>query len=197
MTAHQTTMVRRVQIAEAAGRLISRHGSENLTIKGLAAEVGFSDAAIYRHFRNKRDVLLFLADHIAETLVNDIDEAAFSESNSLTALETALKKHLSAIERRRGVSFQVVSEIISLGDPGLNARAYAALEKYIDKLEDILRQAGEQGALRNGLDIGSTAGLISDVIQGLVNTWVLSNYTINLKLEFSKIWGVLSQGILR
>lgn len=197
MVAHQTTMIRRAQISEAAGKLISKQGSENLTIKSIAAEVGISEAAIYRHFRSKKDVLMLLADHVGETIVNDIDGAAFGEPNSLTALETALNKHLSAIERRRGVSFQVISEIISLGDRELNERTYAALEKYVVKLERILNHASKQGVLREDLDIGSIARLISSLIQGLVNVWVLSNYTLDLKAEFNGMWRVLSRGILR
>jgi TetR/AcrR family transcriptional regulator len=197
MTAHETKFVRRAQITEAAGRLIIRQGSENLTVKGIAAEVGISEAAIYRHFRSKKDVLMLLADYVGETLVNDIDDAAFAEANSLTALEAALNKHISAIERRRGISFQVISEIISLGDSVLNERVCIALDKYVVKLEIILDQALKQRVLRENLDTASTARLISAVIQGLVNIWVLSNYTVNLKAEFIGMWRVLSKGIVR
>jgi AcrR family transcriptional regulator len=197
MVAHQTTMVRRAQITEAAGKLISKHGSENLTVRGIAAEVGISEADIYRHFRSKKDVLMLLADHVGETLVSDIDDAVFEKANAITALETALSKHVSAIERRRGISFQVISEIISLGDKELNERACEALNKYVERLEHILTQALNQGTLKEGIDVGSTARLISAVIQGLVNTWVLKNYTINLKAEFTSMWKVLSAGIVR
>ncbi|MFH1232187.1 MAG: TetR/AcrR family transcriptional regulator [Planctomycetota bacterium] len=197
MVVHQTTMVRRAQIAEAAGKLIVKRGSENLTIKGIATEVGISEAAIYRHFRSKKDVLMLLADQVGETLVSDINDAAFAEANSITALETALNKHLSAIERRRGISFQVISEIISLGDRELNERACEALNKYVLRLERILAKALKQGVLKDDIDVGSTARLISAIIQGLVNTWVLKNYSINLKAEFMGMWKVLSRGIVR
>lgn len=197
MVAHQTTMIRRAQISEAAGKLISKHGSENLTIKGIAAEVGISEAAIYRHFRSKKDVLMLLADNVGETLVSDIDGAVFEETKALTALEAALMKHISSIERRRGISFQVISEIISLGDRELNERAYAAINRYVKRLERLLVEASNQGALNESVDIGTTARLISAVIQGLVNTWVLSNYTVNLKDELNGMWRVLSKGIIR
>jgi AcrR family transcriptional regulator len=197
MVAHKTTMVRRAQISEAAGKLISKHGSENLTIKGIATEVGISEAAIYRHFRSKKDVLMLLADNVGETLVSDIDDAVFEETKALTALEAALMKHISSIERRRGISFQVISEIISLGDRELNERAYAAINRYVKRLERLLVEASNQGALNESVDLGTTARLISAVIQGLVNTWVLSNYSVNLKDEFIGVWRILSRDIIR
>jgi AcrR family transcriptional regulator len=197
MTAHQTTLVRRIEIVEAAGRLISKYGSENLTIKGLASEVGLSDAAIYRHFRSKRDILVFLADQVGETLVHDIDDAAYSERDSVIALESALDKHLSSIARRRGISFQVISEIVSLGDRELNEHAYAAITKYVARLERLLTEINIQGSLKTGLDIRATAQMISTIIQGLVNFWVLSNYSMDLKAEFMSMWRLLSAGLAR
>ena len=44
----QSNSVRRIQIIEAAGRLIVKNGSENVTIRSIADEVGISEAAIYR-----------------------------------------------------------------------------------------------------------------------------------------------------
>jgi AcrR family transcriptional regulator len=195
MAAHQTTIVRRAQIAEAAGRLISKHGSENLTIKSIASEVGISEAAIYRHFRSKSDVLILLAGHIGETLVGDIDDAAFNETNSLVALEKALNRHISAIERRHGISFQIISEIISLGDKKLNQQASEALDKYIAKLRYMLDQAKNQQAVKPDIDTASTALLISSVIQGLANMWVLSNYSLDIRSEFNRIWKTVLNGI--
>ncbi len=51
--------------------------------------------------------------------------------------------------------------------------------------------------MRDGLDIASTAALIACLIQGLVNTWVLSGYRLNLKDQFGLIWQDISPGILR
>jgi AcrR family transcriptional regulator len=192
---HETKTIRRAQIMEAAGKLIVRRGSEHITVKGIAAEVGISEAAIYRHFRSKKDILLLLVDYIGDTLVNDIEDAAFRESNSLVTLEVALNKHISAIERRHGISFQVISEIISLGDKALNKRAYEVLGKYATRLELVLDQAVKQGVVRETLEIEPTARLISSMVQGLVNTWVLSNYSINLNDAFKEMWNVVFEGI--
>ena len=50
----KSTMVRKKQIMDAARKLIMRSGSEHVTIKNMAKEVGISDSAIYRHFKSKR-----------------------------------------------------------------------------------------------------------------------------------------------
>jgi AcrR family transcriptional regulator len=195
MAARQTKAIRRIQIAEAAGKLITRHGSENLTIKGIAAEVGISEAAIYRHFRSKKEVLILLADHVRETLGNDIKEATLGTVDSLSTLENALKKHVASIERRRGISFQIISEIISLGDREVNEHTYRAIEFYVESLKMVLKQAAAQKAVKGDLDVSAIALCISSSIQGLVNTWVLSNFKTDIKADFASIWVVLLTGI--
>ena len=59
---HKSTAIRRKEITRAARRLIIKRGAEHVTIRGIAEEVGISEAAIYRHFRSKKDILRLLLD---------------------------------------------------------------------------------------------------------------------------------------
>ncbi|MCB0409114.1 MAG: helix-turn-helix transcriptional regulator, partial [Flavobacteriales bacterium] len=43
---------RQIEIIVAATKLISEKGIQNLTTKNLAAEMSFSEPALYRHFKN-------------------------------------------------------------------------------------------------------------------------------------------------
>lgn len=72
---HRTTAVRRKQIMSAARRLIIKQGGEHLTMRRMAEEVGISEAAIYRHFKSKKDILYLLTDDIEQNLVGDIAKA--------------------------------------------------------------------------------------------------------------------------
>ncbi len=58
---------RQKQIVEAALAIISDHGLEALTIKHIAEHVGFSDAAVYRHFENKAQILSTIIDLFADS----------------------------------------------------------------------------------------------------------------------------------
>ena len=60
------------EIVTAVRKLIIIYGSENVTIKKIAQEIGISEAAIYRHFNSKKDILSFLIDDLEATLIGDI-----------------------------------------------------------------------------------------------------------------------------
>ena len=54
---------RQIEIMEAATARIDKHGIQNLTIKNLAADIGLSEPALYRHFKGKNEILLSLLNY--------------------------------------------------------------------------------------------------------------------------------------
>ncbi len=122
----RSTAIRKQQIIDAARKLIIRKGSEHLTVRALAKEVGLTEAAIYRHFKSKREILSFLMTHIMDGMLLEIERTVSNGMESLDTVGHALRQHLSEIEQRKGMSFQIIAEIISLGDKRLNRRSISA-----------------------------------------------------------------------
>ena len=192
---HKTTTIRKDQIVNAAKRLIIKHGSEKLTVRAIANEVRLSEGALYRHFKSKRDILALLVDTIEADLLGDIKTNNIVGDSYSNILDTILKGHISAIKQRQGISFQVIAEIIGLGDKKLNKRVSEIIEKYIDELKNLLRKGVESGELRDNLNLDGTALLLFGMIQGLVNIWTLSNYEINLEDSYESSWNTLKECI--
>src|SRR3972149_9473268 len=72
---HESTETRQRQIVDAARRVIIKYGSERVTVKRITEEVGISEAAVYRHFKSKKQILSVLANQVGDTLVADIARA--------------------------------------------------------------------------------------------------------------------------
>ena len=192
---HKTTAVRKDQIVNAAKKLIIKHGSENLTIRAIAREVGLSEGALYRHFKSKRDILSLLADTIEADLLGDIKVSNIEGESYSKILDSILRGHLSAIKQRQGISFQVIAMCISFGDKKLNKRLSEIIYKYIEEIKSLLRRGVESGELRENLDLDGTALLFFGMIQSLVNIWALSNYEMNLEESYESTWNALKECI--
>ena len=188
--ARKSTEIRKKEIIEAARKLIYKKGSEHVTVNNIAKEVKISEAAIYRHFRNKKEILSFLASHITESLIQDIDLAGQSDLSSPNNICGILRSHLSKIEQKRGVSFQVIAEIISFGDKKLNKQVYDDIQKYLQRFRELLDNGIKSGSIREDIDSEATALLLFVMIQGLVNTWALSNYSFDLTEQYDEMWNV-------
>jgi len=184
---------RKEQIVNAARKLVIEVGSENVTVRRIAEEVGFTEAAIYRHFKSKKDILHLLVENIEKSLIADLTVTGGQDGD---VLETILQRHLTSIEMRSGISFQVIAEIISLGDRKLNRRIYDTIQKYVEHLKAVLQQEVNQGNLRKDIDIDATAFLTFSIMQGISNVWTLSNYSFDPKARFNAVLSTLKKGLV-
>ncbi len=197
VTKHRSTKVRRKQIVEAARKVIIKYGSEHVTVKKIAKEVGISETAIYRHFKSKKQILSLLAEHIEENLVGDVTKVTPGERKPLEILERALENHLSAVEQRRGISFQIIAEIISLGDKKLNAKVYNVIERYQAVIKEFLAEGIRAGEVREDVDLDAAATALFGMVQGLVNIWALNNYGFNPQQKYSTLWGIFREAVIK
>ena len=194
----ENTEVRQQQIIDAAATLIFKYGSEHLTVKKIAAQVGISEAAIYRHFKSKKSIISFLLSHIEEVLLRDLSPGTVADRQvTLEVIESLIATHFSLISTRKGISFEVIAEIISLGDKKLNKQAYQTINRYIARLQELLAEGVRDGAVRDDIDLQASATLLFGLIQGLVNMWSVSDQKFSLMEKYAQLWQVYRQAIIR
>jgi AcrR family transcriptional regulator len=200
VTGRRTTVVRRRQIVSAARRLIVKYGSEHVTVRRIAKEIGVSEGAIYRHFKSKKEILSFLVDEIEDILMADIegdDSTKAGGLNAIEVLERIIRHHVSSAEQRSGISFQVIAEIVSFGDKRLNKKIYDVIDEYINHIKDILEEGVKEGVIRQDLDLDAAATQFFSTIQGLVNLWALSNYSFNLEQRYAPVFRTFREAIVK
>ena len=193
---HKSTNIRKKQIMDAARKLIIKAGSEHVTVRNMAKEVGISEAAIYRHFKSKAEILYFLADSVADGLLHDIDTAGSVGFTSVDIIDEILRTHLSRIEQRRGLSFLVLAEIISFGDKSLNKKVADNVQIYVERLRLLLADGVRVGLVRQNLNIEAAAVLLFGMIQGLVNIWALNGYKFDLTEKYTQLWQVYRECVI-
>ncbi len=193
----RSTEFRQQQIVGVAAKLIFKYGSEHLTVRRIAKEVGISEAAIYRHFKSKKSILSFLLDHIEVVLLADISRGrSGNEPVTLDTIEKTVRNHFSAIDLRKGISFQVIAEIISLGDKNLNRKASQAIDNYISSLRELLLEGVKNGSVRGDIDLDAAATLLFGLIQSLVNIWSLAGGTFKLVEKYTSLWQIYRETII-
>jgi AcrR family transcriptional regulator len=192
----KSTIIRKQQIIDAARKLIIRKGSEHLTVRAMAQEVGITEAAIYRHFKNKKDVLSFLMTNILDDMLQELIKGAEENSDALDVVGAVLQNHLSKIEQRRGISFQIIAEIISLGDKKLNRLVYTKLTEYYNQLRTLFERGAKTRSIRSDIDLDAAAMILFGMIQGVVNMWALSNYDFDLMARYESLWAVYKKTIV-
>ena len=191
----QTTTIRKQQIIEAARRLITDKGMEAVTIDAIAETVGFSEAAIYRHFSSKQQILHQLIIDLEHDLLACVASAQTTEPNALRVLECILEAHLADVEGSRGVSFIVVAGAMSFEGIGLSHRIREMLDRYIESIKEVMRRGVGEGEFHKNLNVDAAAFTFLGMIQSTATIWALNDYSWSLDQWRNQILEIYKKGV--
>lgn len=145
--------VRREQILDRASELATEAGLGQMTMKRIAARVGFSEAAIYRHFATKQALILGLMDRLEAQLLVPIRAIAAKSDLAPTArLQQIVQHHLSVVLEHHSLPIQLLAEASAAGDPALLSRMRGIMRGYTEILIRLAKDAVESGHLSSDID---------------------------------------------
>ncbi|WP_024800484.1 TetR/AcrR family transcriptional regulator [Nocardia sp. BMG51109] len=125
---------RKAQIVRVAARAFSERGYHPVGVDEIAAEVGISGPALYRHFTNKYALLVAAAEAGAQQLL-DVAQAAddprLDPESRLTALVRALAEHTIEV-RREGGLYRWERRYLESADRGRIRVIYAGLHRTVE-----------------------------------------------------------------
>lgn len=96
---------RREEILQALAQMLqSSDGSQRITTAKLAASVGVSEAALYRHFPSKTRMFDSLIEFIEDSLITRINLILQDEKDTLNRIRLILLLILGFAERNPGLT---------------------------------------------------------------------------------------------
>lgn len=121
--------------------LVHDEGLVGVTIRRVAERVGFSEAALYRHFPSKQELLLALMDRFATRLLEPIRTlASEQERPAIERLLAIVQHHVSMVLESEGLPVLVLGDALASGNKELTERVRRVLGSYLDILENLLEQ---------------------------------------------------------
>lgn len=111
--------LRREQIADAALKIVVEQGVGAVTVRRVAEAVGISAAALYRHYKNKADILVVVLEEHHEILVNDIRQSRAEAQSPLDALRILYLRNMDQVERYCALPVIFLSDVLWFDDDRL------------------------------------------------------------------------------
>ena len=164
----QPTEIRRAEIVAAVLRLAATRSPAAITTGDMAAELGFSQGAVFRHFPAKDAIWMAVLDWVDAELITALDAAAREGATPLEGLERVFMAHIRFVVASPGVPRIIFHELQHPDDTPLKQRVRALLGRYRQILARLLDAAADRGLLLAGLDRQAAATLFIGTIQGLV-----------------------------
>ena len=183
------TEVRREQIRRATFDIIADRGVKGLTISAIAGKVGVSEANLYRHFKNKKDILASAVESIGEGLLQNLRSVGNAKmKDPLKQLKKLFKLHLEYIGANKGIPHLVFSEELHRGNPDLRNKLLNTINTYAQEIELLIKQGQEDGTINKGIDTHAVSFTIIGMIQISTMVWSLNNFSSSLVLGGMRLW---------
>jgi len=191
-----STETRQAQIKEAVLDIISNEGLAKLSTKNLAAKVGVSEGAIYRHFESKKNILLSVVEDVHENLV--VKQKTITDSGMAPSVKlfTFLCKQIKYLIYNKGITILLFSEATHANDSKLKANLLQILKAQKNLLKQIVNEGINHGIWQKEIDIDAFATLYMGIPVILNIELVLNKETFNHE-EFCKKMFTLLERILK
>lgn len=186
---------RQKQILDEAMTLVIEEGISNLTMKKVAERMGFSEPALYRHFKNKQDMVIELIERIRgkyESVIGEIDRGKSPE----TYLLDLLCPLLTYLEEVKGITILFLSESTYNRDDRVRRALFSFYSSMVRNIADYLKDLRERGEIRVDVDLDVAAVMLVGTVQSLTIRYILSDGQMRMADKCKEILRIFLRGVL-
>ena len=161
---------RKTQILQTLAAMLEQPQSEKITTAALAAKVGVSEAALYRHFASKAQMFEALIEFIEESVFTLVNQIAQTERDGRAQVQQMVSMLLNFAEKNPGMVRVLIGDALVNEDGRLQVR----INQLVDRIESSLKQALQLVSVGSaGAASASTAAHANALTAFVVGRWQL------------------------
>jgi TetR/AcrR family transcriptional regulator len=185
---------RKLQILQTLAEMLQKPQGEKITTASLAARIGVSEAALYRHFASKAQMFEGLIEFIEQTLFGLINKITAEERSGVKQLETVLPLLLGFAQKNPGMTRVLIGEALVNEDDRLQARINQLHDRLEATLKQSLRVAASQQEISVETDAVAIANLMMSFVVGRWHQFAKSGFKREPMEFWTAQWRVLIKG---
>lgn len=184
---------RKAQILQALASMLQTNPGQRITTAKLAAHVGVSEAALYRHFPSKARMFEGLIEFIEETLFSRINKIINEEKDTATRCQLILHLILGFAEKNPGIT-RILNGDALMGEQD---RLRERIAQLFERLETQLKQVLRERKLREGKTLPAEESIIANTLicfaDGRINQFIRSEFTKRPTEGFAEHWQFINK----
>lgn len=184
-------------ILRALAQMLENNPGGRITTAALAAEVGVSEAALYRHFPSKARMFEGLIGFMEDTLFTRISRILGEGSTALSQCEKIMLLVLTFAEKNPGISRVLNGDALVGETERLRDRASQVYNRLDTQLKQVFREAELKEGIRTRMLASTTSNLLLTFIEGKISQYVRSDFQQKPTDLWQEQWQYLNQGLFR
>ena len=168
---------RRLQILQTLASMLEQPGGERVTTAALAARIGVSEAALYRHFASKAQMFEALIDFVEQSCMGLIRQVTDREAAGSNQALRILSLILQFAEKNPGMCRVMTGDALIHEHERLQQR----VNLLMDKIEAQLRQS-----LRGTVDASVTPTVDVQVTASVMQAFLMGRLQRHVRTGFAR-----------
>jgi len=193
----KTSKERKKDIVEATLELIGEKGIESLRTSQIAEKVGFSEAALYKHFSDKKEVVKATIQTAGNELIKSLKNSIRDSKNDedLTKLRKVLETHMNFIRNHPGITRLLFSDEVHFNEKNLQKELYNIISKYRKIIKNLLKDGKGNNEVREDLNLDAAFSLYFGMIQSQILFWSFTGGKESLQEQEDELWTLFRRTI--
>ena len=172
---------RQIEIMEAATLRIDKFGIQELTIKNLASDLSLSEAALYRHFKSKNEILLGLLSYFILEMNERIAGILADENKQPSELlKQIFVSQLNTFVQKPAIVSVIFSEGIFQFNIELSEKVSTMMALMQKNINTLIVRGQNNGVYGKLLEADTITTIIMGSMRMVVLKWKISGNKSNL-----------------
>ena len=172
----RTPGARRLEILQALASMLEDPRGDRVTTAALAARLGVSEAALYRHFASKAQMFEGLIELIETTVIGLINEIESRESSGLAQAARIVRMLLDFAATNRGMTRVLIGDALVSEHERLQERMNQLHERIESSLRQSFRVAAADPGAAPGADASARAAVAMAYVVGRWHRFAKSGF---------------------
>lgn len=180
----KTTVERKKEVLGIAKKIIYEKGFYKLTIRNIAEKMDISEAAIYRHFNGKEDIIDQLTDLV---FTQGCSLNIKSKKDPIETLKKFIDKQIDFFETNPYLSIISFQDDMFREYPQIKEKFINHQKKREEEIIKLIKRGIEQNLVQKKVNPEAFASLYMGSIRITVLKWKNSNFNYSLKDKLQDI----------
>lgn len=172
---------RKEQLILTAIEIIDEIGIQKLTTREIAKRLQISEATLFRHFKNKNELLVAVLDYFVQFDADILQSAKLHKLNSTEALIFLISSYSEYYESYPAVTSIFLVYHVLLNEPELSDKIKEIQTRRTASIEVLIEEAAQAGELSKDIDTSIAAVMVYGSFREMCLNWKISNYKFSLR----------------
>lgn len=189
----ETLTDRQFEIIAAAGKILTSAGVGGLTIKNLAKEMNFSEAALYRHFSSKEKIVIAMLEYLAKNMDERYTIALNNDLSPEEQFMIIFQNQFTFFHNNPHFVVTVFSDGLMDKSENITATILKIMAVKKKHLMPILIKGQKAGIFTNAIPVEDLVHIVMGTIRLQMFKWKVANF----QFDITERGGEIIQSLLK